>query len=150
MKKLMLLLFVSVIIISCKKKECRKDDTSEGIITESIDFGCANVHKDKTYVIENEMDSYQIHGDAACPYVFRGDLYDFTKYTLLGQYASGKCRAKFHKNVERIDEEKRYHYSIKVYECDGCKKETESVNLVFVPKLPSDWIVTFSIEKIQE
>ena len=146
------IIFITLIYItSCTKKECRKEDGSEGIIVEDLDYNCSNDHKDKTYIIDSDTAaSRQIVGGVACPDYFNADKIDFHKYTLLGQYASGKCNAKFSRIVERIEQEKRYHYKMIVYECGACKKERVSLNLILVPKLPIDWDVTFSIEKIQD
>lgn len=71
---------------------------------------------------------------------------DFNQYTLLGKYASEKCKVTFERNVTKDNSQKKYFYKIKVHQCGTCKTNWESMNWVLVPKIPNDYNVSFTVE----
>ncbi|MBD2699086.1 hypothetical protein IC229_00440 [Spirosoma sp. BT702] len=71
---------------------------------------------------------------------------NFSKYSLLGNYAAGGCDVAFTRTVERDDMAKKYIYTVKVREAGACKKLEYSMNWVLVPKLPMGYTVEFLIK----
>lgn len=90
-------------------------------------------------------DSTRMSGNFPCRN-YQPEPIDFTKYTLLGNYAAGGCKVAFTRTVEQDDESKRYVYTIKVREAGACKSLEYSMNWVLVPKLPSGYRVEFLIK----
>ncbi len=77
---------------------------------------------------------------------FKPESVDFSKYTLLGNYAQGGCDAAFTRSVIPDDNNKRYNYTVKVRQAGLCKKLVYSMNWVLVPKLPPGYSVDFRIK----
>jgi len=73
---------------------------------------------------------------------------DFSQKTLLGQFTSGSCAtAGFKKEVFRDDKTKTVTYFVSALESNigGCSGEgAMSMNLIAVPKIPTDYKVVFS------
>ena len=74
------------------------------------------------------------------------DTIDFNKYTLLGKYASGQCKAVFERDVSKIVSEKTYWYKIKVLQTGNCEINIESMNWVLIPKMEDDYTIDFQVE----
>lgn len=135
---LLLLIAFTGLITGCRKvRSCDQKDRNEGIIHSVPDITC--LPEDGKQLLIDDDSSYRAHFPSGC------DLpdIDFTTHTLLGLYASGTCDVAFTRNVTRIENEQRYHYSVKVSECGKCKSLGLSYNLVLVPKLPTGWTVTY-------
>jgi hypothetical protein len=149
MKNLNLLftLIFCLFIISCKK-DCGRENINEGIIINDFNYTCTpHWYEGKSFIIKDYYAFSLLTGDHCN---IKLEAPDFSKHTLLGLYASGNCNSKFTKSVEKFESEKRYHYKITVYECGSCRKDRKSINLVLVPKIEEDWIVTFKVENIKE
>lgn len=71
---------------------------------------------------------------------------DFNSFTLLGKYETGGCYTKVIREVTDIPKEKKYLYKIKIRNCGACKRGSVLFNFVLVPKLPSDYTVTFEVD----
>ncbi|GAB3642928.1 hypothetical protein GCM10027423_35640 [Spirosoma arcticum] len=76
---------------------------------------------------------------------FQPEPVDFSKYTLLGNYAQGGCDVAFTRNVIRDDTRKKYVYTVTVREAGACKKLGFSMNWVLVSKLPVGYSVDFKV-----
>ncbi|WP_461109491.1 hypothetical protein [Spirosoma koreense] len=70
---------------------------------------------------------------------------DFSKYILLGNYASAGCNVAFTRTVESDDHARQYVYTVRVRESGFCKRLTYSMNWVLVPKPPAGYRVAFLI-----
>ena len=75
------------------------------------------------------------------------DSIDFSKYTLLGKYASEGCRVSFERNVTKDNLDKKVYFDIIVYQCGACKTYVESMNWVLIPKISNDYTVVFSVKE---
>ncbi|OIN57675.1 hypothetical protein [Arsenicibacter rosenii] len=77
---------------------------------------------------------------------FVPETIDFTKFTLLGNYADGGCDVAFTRLVEPVAKHRKYVYTVKVRESGWCKKLVFSMNWVLVPKLPPGYTVEFKVK----
>ncbi|UFH56250.1 hypothetical protein [Spirosoma sp. KNUC1025] len=77
---------------------------------------------------------------------YKPEPIDFSRYTLLGNYASGGCNVAFTRTVERDEHARQYVYTVKVREAGFCKKLEYSMNWVLVPKLQPGYRVAFLIQ----
>lgn len=142
---LILLLAIVLPFIACSKlSKCKGESTNAGIIIRNTALTeplCSTKVDTTEFVIGDRASFFQIY-DSTCSL----PAVDFATESILGLYAEGGCDVSFAREVSRIDSEKRYHYKITVYQCGNCKSLTYSHNLVAVPKLPSDYKVTFEVE----
>ena len=74
------------------------------------------------------------------------DTINFSKYTLLGKYANGQCKAVFERDVNKNVSEKIYNYKIKVLQTGNCEINIESMNWVLITKIENDYTVEFQVE----
>lgn len=147
MKYLITIFIFLGLLSSCSKSPaCWGDDKNKGIINNSIIINCSPTIYKENYVITSDSIYQQIfldttNGQTICqlPNI------DFSKETLLGIVATGQCNTKVIREVISLDNEKKYHYKVKIRSCGQCKKEMFTYNWVTVPKLPSDWTVSFEV-----
>lgn len=71
---------------------------------------------------------------------------DFTKYTLLGNYADGSCNVAFSRSVLYDRTTNRYVYVVNVRQAGSCKVLKYSMNWVLVPKLAAGSTVVFQVK----
>jgi hypothetical protein len=70
---------------------------------------------------------------------------DFSQYSVLGYHATGTgCYVTFERHVYRDDQNKTILYKLTVVEEGDCEKNVNNRNLIFVPRIPSDYFVDFS------
>lgn len=147
--KIYFILFSFAILSNCSKSPlCWGEDKNNGIIVSSIDFGiCFYDFPENEYIMETEVELDSLFNlisnqDTECE---KPEI-DFSKHTLLGQYASGACEVKFIRDVEKDNRDESYIYTVKVRECGLCKSMAYGLNWILVPKLPNDWSVKFEIK----
>ena len=146
--KYLSLLIVLIFLSNCSASPiCWGKDKNKGIIESSTDFELCNCEFDeKEYLIDSDalLDSLFNIENLQSYQCEKPDI-DFTKYTLLGQYASGGCEVKYIREVEKDENNKQYVYTIKVRDCGTCKRMRVNWNWVLVPKLPNGWTVKFEV-----
>ncbi|MDR2928417.1 MAG: hypothetical protein LBV41_09520 [Cytophagaceae bacterium] len=71
---------------------------------------------------------------------------DFSKYTVLGNYAEGACRAVFDRHVTKNIEQQKYIYKINVIYCGMCEKLEADMNFILIPKIEDGFSVEFIVE----
>lgn len=99
----------------------------------------------KEHIIKTSAENIfdlEVSFDAGATY----DIIDFNKYTLLGKYANGTCKAVFERDVSKNVSEKKYQYKIIVHQTGDCKINIESMNWVLIPKIEDDYTIDFQIE----
>jgi len=75
---------------------------------------------------------------------------DFSKYSVLGKYASGDgCRVVYNRDVTKYLEIKKYIYKITVIECGNCLTGDQSMNWVLIPKIEDGFSVEIIVENMQ-
>ncbi|SFD15309.1 hypothetical protein [Spirosoma endophyticum] len=94
---------------------------------------------------KNYYDSTRFSGNFPC-INYQLEPIDFSKYTLLGNYAAGGCNVAFTRIVEPDDRAKKYIYTVDVREAGACKKLEYSMNWILVPKLPVGYTVEFLVK----
>jgi hypothetical protein len=76
---------------------------------------------------------------------------DFSQYSVLGYEATGTgCTVTFEKHVYRDDQNKQILYELTVVEEGACETAVRNRNLIFVPRIPHDYSVTFSMSDRKE
>ena len=134
------------IFISCgKSPRCWGGNKNEGIISSSVQINCWPAKFQENYIITSDSAYLQIFSDTSTG--CNRPPIDFSKFSLLGQSASGQCEIKVIREVTRSESENKYHYKVTVKSCGICKKEVLSDNWVIVPKLPDNWTVTFEVDE---
>jgi hypothetical protein len=69
---------------------------------------------------------------------------DFSQYSLLGYHATGTgCQVAFERHVYRDDANKVILYELEVIEKGTCQTAVRDRNLILVPRIPSEYRVTF-------
>lgn len=72
---------------------------------------------------------------------------DYSQYSLLGNYASGTCRAVFMRDVSRDNVSKEVVYRVDVKEQGDCERLWSDPNVVLVPRIPDNYTISFSVTK---
>jgi hypothetical protein len=71
---------------------------------------------------------------------------DFSKYTVLGNYATGECWAVFDRHVTKNIKQQKYIYKINVIYCGMCEALVEDMNFVLISKIEDGFLVEFIVE----
>ena len=128
---------------------CRKPPSDQGLIVTEMDFGTCIIPSmlpREEYVIDDSSSYRQLQVENKCSsYTF--PFIDFSQHTLLGKFASGKCKVKFYREVLKNDQSKTYNYTVYIRDKGWCKAEAQNMNWVLVPKLPQGYTVVFHINK---
>jgi hypothetical protein len=75
---------------------------------------------------------------------------DFSENTLLGKRAYGSgCSITFERHVYEDIENKKITYSVTVVEEGCCEMIQMSMNWIIIPKIPSDFIIVFEVDRKQ-
>ncbi len=135
-----------------EKKPCDSPSSISGIIVSAFSFGdCFSDYmvENKDYVITNDSQykalKIQRSDNSSCANATY-PVIDFTKYTLLGKYATGGgCSIGYARNVSRDDAAKTYTYTVHVKGCGECAMAGISNNWVLVPRLPDGYTVKFLV-----
>jgi hypothetical protein len=147
MKPTIVICFLLTLISSCSKNpNCWGDDKLKGDIGISIELDeidCMpaenNIDADE-FVIRNETELLAVVGPGChIPEI------DFSERTLVGKYVSGKCNARFIREVEKSGN--GYTYTIKVSECGLCNAAVISYNWVLIPAVDSSKQVVFDVKR---
>ena len=138
---------LTALVISCTNEILCTGGShvSTGIITASPDILCPVKGSGSNFVIRSEDVYIQTFDTSGVPVSCDLPAIDFSESTLLGLFAQGTCEVNFTRDVVRIEDENRYHYSVTVGECGDCEKLTSSYNWVVVPILPEGWVVSFEV-----
>lgn len=136
-----------VLILSFSFYSCEKEKIEPGIIVQNIDFGtCIPADlPEQEYIITSDSVYQLLLNNSVCSNYTLPTI-DFSQYTLLGKFASGKCRVTFKPQVIKDESNMQYLFTVYVFDKGICKKEGISMNWVLVPKLPIGWSVNFKTE----
>lgn len=139
--------FSIFLILSLTIYSCEKENIEPGIIVQNIDFGtCIPINlPEQEYIITSDSLYQLLLVNSVCQNYSLPTI-DFTQYTLLGKFASGKCKVTFKQAVVKDELSLQYIYTVHVFDKGICKKEGLSMNWVLVPKLPIGWSVIFKIK----
>lgn len=145
MKKIIVLSLFVVVFSSCNKDPFKNID--KGIIVQEISFGTCipPEFSQPEHIIDDDTTYQQLLSSSPCAGYTLPHI-DFNQYTLLGKYATGKCKAEFHRQVIRDDAAKTYNFTVYVFDKGICKSEPIDMNWVIVPKLPQGYNVVFNIK----
>lgn len=144
-----ILFILSTIITSCSKNpECWGETENTGIIIRSVNINCEPCIQQNNYIIQDDSTYSKIFcgpnsGIDPCDL----PIIDFSSQTLLGVRAAGNCKIKIQREVNPDENEKKYVYSVRVKSCGVCKRKALNENWVLVPKLPTNWSVSFEVEE---
>ncbi len=150
MKKIILFhLLIMLIFFACNKEiNCKVKNGNEGLIVKEISDDLCWQISEKNFVIRTDSAYKSIVkiDSANCSKPLEN--IDFSKFTLLGQYAdAGGCSVGFLRTVTRNDAEKKYTYEVYANGCGQCDMLGLSNNMVLVEKIPEDYTVEFSIKE---
>ncbi len=118
---------------------CKNGAYNNGIIIKEIGNSCTIMDRFNNGLIIDNDSAYYLNFDEKC----QPEKIDFSKFTILGNYASGGCYATFIRTVSIDEKNKKYTYLIDVNNCGLCSRAVISYNWVLVPKLPLGWKVEF-------
>ncbi len=143
MRNLTIIIFLLTIFYSCKKR-----NINPGIIEQEINFGtCLPINlPQQEYVIQSNTEYQLLLNNSVCQSANFPNI-DFSQYSLLGQYTSGKCKITFKRQVTKDEGNQRYNFTVHIFDRGICKKQGQSMNWVLVPKLPTNWTVNFEIKQ---
>ena len=99
----------------------------------------------KEHIIKSSSENIfdlQVSFDSGATY----DTINFNKYTLLGKYANGQCKAVFERDVNKVVSKKLYKYKILVHQTGNCEIHIESMNWVLIRKMEDDYTIDFQVE----
>ncbi len=154
MKKSIYIFIILASVLSCSKGldkvECESKNTDKGIIESSIDFGtCIYEIQNKTFIVKDtpqyillqkEINNGKIIDDSC---TFPG--IDFSKNTLLGQYASATgCTINFNRDVAVDSTKKEVNYIIDAQGCGICDMYGYSYNFVLTKKIDDSYTILFN------
>jgi hypothetical protein len=144
------LILLTALLLATSGQSCNKIRRNNGVITEEPEIsGCFDESVSDERIIRTQQ-AYaalaQGPDGQQCPYGSFPEI-DFDRYTLLGKYASGKCKAKFFRQVLQDDAAKTVTFNILVKDRGLCKSAAISWNWVLVPKIPEDYTITFNVEE---
>jgi hypothetical protein len=142
-------LILFIFITNCHKSpKCwGEKEKNSGIIVRSFnpsDNCNVIVNPDSSYVI-NSLNEYQqlstlAHSNlTTCKF----NEINFNNYTLLGKTIFATCKFKLSRNVEKNELQKKYIYTIELFQCGNCVEQNKKDNWVLVPKIPSGYDVDF-------
>ena len=150
---LIMLLFFTT--ISCKESyKCRKMPEQTMVMGEImqnamiVDLGYRTKPKEGQIITSDSLNIFDLvvsfdNGETKNPI-------DFSKYTVLGKFADGGCRAIVAlQDVTKYTELKKYIYRIKVISCGKCTSYWQEMNWVLIPKIEDDFSVEFVVENEQ-
>lgn len=142
-------LIIIFLSLSCKKEcELPEETIGSGLIVSNgsiIDTTLFLGIESKDYVIRTDSQNV-FNLKVSFDNNLTKDSIDFSKYTVLGKYASGQCRVVFERDVSKNKEQKKYIYTIRVKECGNCESITGYINWVLIPKIEEDFSVSFKVE----
>jgi len=148
-----------MLVFSCKTKEiCHEKEYNTGIIESNFDMGkCFYFLDSSSYVINTIKDYQDLVNQTDSAYIANSmsdclgyELYsiDFKDFTLLANYADGNgCSVAFQRDVINDSINKKYIFTVHVFECGDCNLTEVSMNWVKVPKLPDGYSVEFNVIK---
>ncbi|MGZ5242597.1 MAG: hypothetical protein ACXWEY_09330 [Bacteroidia bacterium] len=146
MKFITIQLLLAILVYGCSKDlNCKVKFGNEGLIVKHIaDDYCWKI-AENNFVIRTDSAFHAIIkiDSANCAKPIFEEI-DFSRYTMLGQYAqTGGCSAGFLRTVTQNNAEKKMIYEVFANGCGECEELSLSYNIVLVPKIPKDYSVEF-------
>ncbi len=121
---------------------CSKWNYNEVKNIQEVKVPCSSI-TEQQHIISDSISYYSMLDTNNCTPL----QIDFSQKTLLGKYTSGTgCTIEFKRQLYINEKDKESLYVITLKEKGLCKKQDESMNWIIVPKISSDYKVTFKIK----
>lgn len=135
-----------MVIIIAVLGSCNKENIDPGIIIQELNLKmCGEFYFAKTYIFTTDSAFQTLLNEPSCDNIIDPTI-DFNQFSLLGMYASGGCKVTFKPQVLKDEQNKKYKFTVFVFEKGLCKKAAISNNWVLVPKLPLGYSVDFEVK----
>ncbi len=151
MRYIVIILWSVIHCVSCKKPcDLPDQQIGNGIILKNaqvirLDPGVITWEMRTTFRIDSEEENlldFRVIWDGGTV----KDSIDFSNYTVLGAYARGGCQVIYDRLVLCNPSEQKCLYNVDVVECGDCGSNSESLNMVLVPKIDPSYAVDFAIQ----
>ena len=142
------LLLITVLFFSCDSNDCSLPEQTVGsgeVLMNAEIIVPSLVCEEEVSEVVIQVDSNNTCGLMVS---FNGGVeeeIDFSKYTVLGNFAGGTCSVNIDRNVVRDETNKLVSYNVTVLQCGNCESYSWSENWVLIPKVPDDYEIDFSI-----
>jgi len=145
MKYIQIIICFFLFLSACTTPCTSQKDEIKGDIIKLLDIPCPFFGKPKKgnngFIIQDYKDCKNKFSDKVCSSL-QGT--NFRKYSILGSFTLGSgCRTFYRRQLKINHYNKKYIYTVSVFECGGCLPARFSLNMVLVPALPDQ---TYEVE----